>query len=309
MHGLFMTEDRRPTLAWRILFSLSALLLILVFCFSAPDRWLVELLHLPAQGNLYQITDNLNIAGLLLPAYVLGGWLTIWSVFWLRRHIDRRPTTGLALTTLAGHQREFVLGWLLGCFIPASAACVALLSGLLSFHLSPLNGWQVSIALLFWSANGLSSAVRDEVVLRGYILQNLGERLPLWCAVLSLALLSTAFCLFGGVPVLAWVINTLLLSAIWTCTRLLTRSLWLGISIHAGFNASTALLFVFLFHNGPTLAQNGLLAGLEIPFSAMLLAALACWMYSCHPRIHWRQHLRDEGPPVNTAVAVPLSSG
>ncbi len=308
MFALFFTRDRRPTLAWRILFSLFALVLILALFFSAPDLLLAELLHSPASSGLYQVADNLDIAGLLLPAYVLGGLLTVWIVLWLRRTVDRRPIAGLALTALAGHQREFVLGWLLGGFIPASAACVALLSGLLSWHLMPLNWSRLSIALIFWFISGLSSALRDEIALRGYILQNLGERLPLWRAALLLALLSMLLYLPNYGFMLTWIVNVLLLSVIWTCTRLLTRSLWLGIGIHAGFNACTALLFALVLHTGPTPPQTGLLAGLEIPFSAMLLAALVGWMYSRRRRINWRQHLREEGQPGIT-VELSLSTG
>lgn len=294
MYTLFFTSDRRPTLIWRILFSLFMLVIILVLFFSTPDLLLLELLHSSAPDGLYQIADNLDIAGLLLPAYMLGGVLTIWTVHWLRRNIDRRPATDLALTAFAGHQREFVLGWLLGGFIPGSAACVAFLSGLLSYRQLPLSWPQVGVALIFCCTSGLSGAVRDEVALRGYMLQNLGERLPLWWAALVLALLSILLCLPGHGIMLTWSMNMLLLSTIWTCTRLLTRSLWLGIGIHAGFNACTALLLALVLHTGPTAPQTGLLAGLEIPFSTMLLGVLAGWMWAYRQRINWRQRLQEE---------------
>jgi uncharacterized protein len=159
-----------------------------------------------------------------------------------RRHLDRRPWSGLGLQPLRTGWRPLLLGmaaWL----VPAAlgvAVCVA-------------AGWtQVTLRTSVWEAAAtaamlvvlvfLYEALPEELVFRGYLYRNLADTLPRWAAALGQAGLFTLFGVaIGAAGSIDRVVLFGLFAAVLGYLRALTGSVWTGIGFHLAFQVVAQL--------------------------------------------------------------------
>jgi uncharacterized protein len=220
----FLTQDHRLALVWRLL---SYLFLFLV----------VNLVANVARVVLESVGVPSVIGRLVFTLLYISGTLGLTYVY--RRFIDRRSWQGIALPPLHKHLRDITVG-----------VVFAILMVALVFGLESTAGWiQVvgseggtgALTLLIDSLLiSLAFGVCEEISMRGYLFQNLGEGRPIWMATLVTGVIFGVFHLLGGVgfdvPGLSFFLLILLLNVFLVLTRLLTRSLWLAIGFHTVFD-------------------------------------------------------------------------
>jgi membrane protease YdiL (CAAX protease family) len=178
----------------------------------------------------------LLVASAVVIAVLVAATLGVTFVF--RRFVDRRAWEGMAcpppwrrpIDLLRGlaiggaillvvAAVEYGLGWyrVLGWKEGMSAAVVA---GLLCARLIYFVG----------------TAVCEELAYRGYLLQNVGARYPIWLAVLITgAVFGLSHIMANG---FSWrfVVAAVLISFVLSIMRLLTRAIWLGVGWHLGWD-------------------------------------------------------------------------
>jgi membrane protease YdiL (CAAX protease family) len=302
MRKLFIASDGRLTLAWRILFALVVQVITLLIFFSIPSVLFSVLFHVKDTQDAFRPANygDIRMQAPILLSAIFGLAATIGFTAWLRRKIDRRPWAGIALTKPGGHWREFGFGLLLGSGIVGIVIAIALATGMWTLRLAQVGWVTIVVAIAFGIANNLIVGIREEVVYRGYVFQNLGERMPLWLAA---PLLSIIFVLLHGPGqflILSWAIQALLLSAICICMRLVTGSLWFGIGFHSASDACSYIMYSLLLSALPNIgATVTILSTLEIPFFVLLFIVLLTWSVR-KAHINWRGRLTNEGQPVAT---------
>lgn len=253
LRGWFITVERdqppgkpRLRLAWRLLGHLGVLALLLIPV-SLPVA-IAQLLNL--------LTDEtLLLAGQAASAVAITG-----SVFLSRRWLDRRSLGSLGL----GGNR--ISNWLAGFGIAAAGLGTI-------FLLSLAAGW-LEVQGFAWQAQAPTHLLRstlvmlvtflltgwtEELWMRGYLLVNLTDGLGLRPAIL---LSSLVFALLHGLnPGFTPAAGLGLLAAglLFAFARLRSGSLWLPVSLHAGWNfiEDTVLDFPVSGLNTPSLLVQG----------------------------------------------------
>ncbi|GCE20805.1 CPBP family intramembrane glutamic endopeptidase [Dictyobacter kobayashii] len=143
-----------------------------------------------------------------------------------------------------------------------------------------MSWWGLIIILLFNVIQYTATAIREEVYYRGYVFQNLGESMVLWLNVVCAGVFFVFAHLLNGLSYvsLSFIIANLMLSTIWICARLLTRSLWFSISMHAALDSCSFLIGILLFSGHTNLSMIAMsLLWLETPFFALALLVLLGW--------------------------------
>jgi uncharacterized protein len=231
--GVFLGQDRRPRLTWRILLA-----------------WLGFF------GCVLIIGGTLQAATARLPALishaVAGLGITISAlclVMLLRRHADRRPWSGIGLTLDRATIPRLLLGLVLAAIVTTVAAAATVQLGLADWDPSAnitnelVEQGLASTIIMIAISTLLVQAFPEELVFRGYMFTNLGETLPLWITVASSSLI------FGSMHVLSNSEATTLgervlfavaatgLGLMLAACRTVSGTLWLGIGFHGGYNA------------------------------------------------------------------------
>jgi uncharacterized protein len=164
--------------------------------------------------------------------------LAVTYVF--RRWIDRKSFISLGLD-YAGYGRDAVAGGMLSIFI-VGVSCL-LLKG--TGHLKWMDIIFDPKAMFLAFGNILIVAFYEELIFRGYILNNLLASFPKWLALLISALLFMFFHWnsVGFFPM----VNMLIVGLILGLDYVYTRNLWFPICFHAGL----------IFMEGPVMGYSG----------------------------------------------------
>src|SRR5450432_2924425 len=221
-----------------------------------PQGWLRALLFFIAFGlasgigiSIYFITShktNLNGYGLqnlmnggnLLPVIGILFILSLLVTYVFRRWIDQKTFISLGLD-FSGHGREAIAGGMLAVFIICASSLLLKATG----HLKWMDIIFDPRALFLAFGSTLVVAFYEELIFRGYILNNLMDSFPKWLALLISALL---FMIFhwnsaGFFPVL----TTLIMGLIIGLNYLYTRNLWFSICFHTAWKYFEAPLLGF----------------------------------------------------------------
>ena len=231
--GVFLGQDRRLHLTWRILLAglgLFSCVLIIGMAGQAATAWLPPVI-------------SRAVAGLGLSASALG------LVFLLRRHADRRPWSGIGLTLDRAAIPHLLLGIVLATMVTTVAAAATVQLGLAEWSWSadatdklPDQGLATTIIVIAMSTL-LVQGFPEELVFRGYMFRNLGATLPLWATVATSSLIFGSMHVFSnggattlGERVLYAVVMTGFGLMLAVC-RTVSGALWLGIGFHGGYDA------------------------------------------------------------------------
>jgi membrane protease YdiL (CAAX protease family) len=285
---LFVTADRRIALGWRITVAVIA--------------WFAMLI----------LTEELiaNVAGQAVGGAAVIGASVVTTVF-LRHKLDRRPTTGaretLADLGLTGHRavRLLATGFCLGAL-----AMSVVLAFAVTTHAVHLEGWnphRLGLAFTIWLAFGnlvffLGVGFTEELLFRGYILRNLGERIPLWGA---LTVSSALFGLFHGLHASVADLAEIMLGGFMLgLLRLAAGTLWLPIGLHAAwdFIENGIVTTRLLPARGPMLEQTA--AGWFMPI--LIIAAVLLITRRRGQRLNWRGKTGEQSELLAPEAAVGM---
>jgi uncharacterized protein len=234
--GVFLGQDRRLRLAWRILLAwlgfFGCVLIIGMIVQAATARLPPVISH--------------AAAGLGITASALG------LVLLLRRHADRRPWSGIGLTLDRAAIPHLLFGIVLAVIVTTVAAAVTVQLGLADWgpsadttkKLAEQGLATTTTAIIMIAISTLLvQGFPEELVYRGYMFRNLGGTLSLWATVASSSLIFGSMHVFSnseattlGERVLYAVAATGLGLMLAAC-RTVTGTLWLGIGFHGGYDA------------------------------------------------------------------------
>lgn len=282
---LFLSpNERRLRAGWRLL-AQSALMLLLVACLGIPTVFL--------QGQ-FSVAEEL----LLIQALSLVG-ITL-SVFLARRFLDRRSMASLGLRLDKPALMDTTAGLLMAFLMIGLLALLMWASGWIA---PPGFNWQIDASagreIALWLAIFIITGWVEELLLRGYHLQNLRDGLNLpWAVAISSAVFGVAH-IFN--PNASWVaaVNITLAGVFFAFAWWRTQSLWLPIGLHIGWNFALGVVFGFPVSGintyrlaspditGPQVWTGGAFgpeAGLVL-WPMLLLGALLVYGYT-HPNIY-----------------------
>jgi len=168
------------------------------------------------------------------------------STYAARRWLDRRSLSSLGLAMGPGWSRMLIAGLLLGCLLQALIFAIEAAAGWITID-GPMwpSPADAAPSLLFWGLAFLCVGWNEELLTRGYLLQNIRDGLGTRWAV---GLTSLGFGVLhlgnpGASPVA--VLGVALAGLLFAMAYLVTRSLWLPIGMHAGWNFAEGPLFGF----------------------------------------------------------------
>lgn len=187
--------------------------------------------------------NRLAFAGVAAVVPALPGWLLdlleggvylvgILILTWVFLHyLDRQHLAALGLHT-EGWLRQIVIGLGLGGGLMAMLFVVMAAAGWLEAELA----WPAPVSFLASVLSWMALSFVEELTFRGYILQGLAKA---WIMPLAVAVSSVAFgavhLIDPNVQLLA-VLNICVAGLFLAVAYLVTRSLWLPIGIHVGWN-------------------------------------------------------------------------
>jgi membrane protease YdiL (CAAX protease family) len=270
--------------------------------------WLRLLIAIVVWFAMLVVTEEL-IAG--FAGQAVGGLAVIGAsiplIIMLRTRLDRRSIADMGLAR-QGAVRMLVIGFGIGALAMGVVLAVSLATH--AVHLARWNPHGLGVALAVWILVSnliffLGVGSTEELLFRGYILRNLGERMPLWLALVTSSVL---FGLFHGlqatpVQLIEIALGGLMLGLL----RIATGTLWLAIGFHAAwdFVENGILTTRLLPAHGPDLEQTA--AGWVVPLLVVLivLAVLA----RRQPPVSWRARLADASTngPASAQDPVPAS--
>ncbi|MGH3674028.1 MAG: lysostaphin resistance A-like protein [Pseudonocardiaceae bacterium] len=264
--GVFLGQDRRPQLTWRILLAwlgFFGCVLVIGMSVHAATAWLPS-------------TISHTAAGLGITAGALG------LVFLLRRHVDRRPWSGIGLTLDRAAIPHLLFGVMLAVVVSAVAATATVKLGLADW------GWSTAATqksteqglatttIMIAISTLLVQGFPEELVFRGYMFRNLGGALPLWATVASSSLIFGSMHVFSnsgattpGEHVLYAVSATGFGLMLATC-RTVSGTLWLGLGFHGGFDAFNGRFITV--HQGAFMPAWLIVLGILIAGAAAIIA-------------------------------------
>jgi membrane protease YdiL (CAAX protease family) len=186
-----------------------------------------------AEGRIFLVKDN----PLLGAATALGLGLVAMAIYaGFARLVERREATELSLP---GAGREFALGGLIGAALYTACAVILMILGIYQVEgLNPVSFLIPAIAM------AVKSAIFEELVFRGVLLQSVESMLGTWAGVIvssaafGLVHLMNPDATIGGAIYITIEAGLLLGGA-----YLVTRRLWMAIGFHMAWNYVQSAIF------------------------------------------------------------------
>lgn len=210
-------------------------LLIIVFCVMVLGIAFGYVTVLLARTGLVSERTVSYTALLVQGLGVIGG------VIAARRLIDRRSVGALGLNWSPSAGRELVFGIVLGAGLQMLILMLMFLMGWAS-----IGPGRFSTGSMFWPLLLFTVvAVNEELLMRGYIMQNLAEGLGMPVAVLMSSLFFGALHLINPHSSTIASVNIAITGVFLAAGYLVTRSLYLPIGIHLAWNFFEGPVFGF----------------------------------------------------------------
>jgi membrane protease YdiL (CAAX protease family) len=304
MNKIFKSQDGRLRLFWRLL-SYTVLLFVIALVANQVHYFLKQ----PDSPSL--------LAELAFAVIYLAGVLGLTALY--RRRLDRRPWSGMALPPLRRRWLDLVTGSLwLPLLMPTPLVVLAFAVGQARIVGTEVADSGLLTSILFVLA-GLSNnfviGFCEELAMRGYVFQNLGERYSLWLATLLTGLTFGLLHFWGGLSVAA-ILSMVAFSTVFVTLRLCTRSIWAAIGLHTAFNWVYTSLLGFSSSEGgyahallhietpigseaatpvnPVLGDIGSVLP-NIIACGLIVLLLLVWNRLRGRRINWRARLESDG--------------
>jgi membrane protease YdiL (CAAX protease family) len=234
------------------------------------------LLYLMAwtEGRIFLVKDS----PLLGAAIALGLGLVAMAIYvGYARMVERREATELSLP---GAGREFALGALIGAALYSACAVILMILGIYQVEgLNPLSFLIPAVAM------AVKSAIFEELVFRGVLLQSVESMLGTWAGVIvssaafGLVHLMNPDATIGGAIYITIEAGLLLGGA-----YLVTRRLWMAIGFHMAWNYVQSAIFSGIVSGAvdepglirDTLSGPDLLTGGSFGMERSVIALILC---------------------------------
>ena len=204
---------------------LKSMLHVVAYCLAFLVIWLL----VPIVGGIIEMVAPAWLVTLVQVGFYLGGTVALTWAFC--RFLHHGPLADLGLHR-QGWVRNLLGGWAVGASMVVLIFVIYLAVGWLSVEGLAPDVTAFVIVALSW----IASSTVEEITTRGYIMQRLA---PAWGMPVAIAVASLIFTLPHAlnphVTVLA-LANTFLVGIFFAVSYLLTRSLWLPIGLHIGWN-------------------------------------------------------------------------
>jgi CAAX protease family protein len=299
----FRDEDGRPRTGWRVLCYL------LVFALAGAAAGIL--------GHALRTVAPRWLSGAAVT--LVGGGLCVSGFRVLRARMDRRPWSWIGLDASARTLGTLAAGLLTGVLM------VGVLLGL-EWALGWIEPTRVDSAATLSAVLGsffaaLGIGLMEELLLRGAVLQNLGERLPLWAATLATGLLFGLLHLANPAQRVsaAFVASAAVATLMLVLARFSTGSLGWAIGWHAGWDWMQDVLgiaspgedrpyqLVRIAQHGPVLwtGEAPSIEGGLLPILLLAVVAGGFWGVQTWTgqRWSWRRPL-SEGEPRHASAGV-----
>jgi membrane protease YdiL (CAAX protease family) len=245
LQAIFISADEpRLRAGWRLTIHALLYLFLSLLIGVILGIFIVLLgLNIPVATNIGIHPDFYNIATLVLDILILT--ITTWVA---RRFLDRRPFSSLGLTLNRSAWFDFATGFLISAF---QFSMIYLLTTAMGWSQFQSWAWEnenigavigkIFLLLVIF----LGVAYREELLSRGYQLQNLaqGSNLPL-AVVISSFIFSLLHISNPNVSVMA-VLGLLVSGLFLAYGYIRTKALWLPIGLHLGWNFFEGTIFGF----------------------------------------------------------------
>jgi hypothetical protein len=281
LQNIFITPgDARLRSGWRLLAHFFLLLLLV-----------------PVTAGIFSFLSTLSPLLAFLADYSFISLIALTlSVYLARRWYDQRSFRSLGLNWGAEARRDLLVGILIAAVLMGFIFLIEWVFGLLTFNGFTLNNNPAGLvsSLGYWAAAFFMVGWYEELVFRGYWLQNLADGLGMNMALLiSSAVFALAH--IGNLNVSSVAIVGLFVAGYFLAFGYLrTNQLWLPIGLHIGWNFFEGPIFSFPVSglqsfrllnvqvHGPELITGGAFgpeAGLII-LPAIALGAALIYLYS-----------------------------
>ena len=195
-----------------------------------------------SQGNIdtSHLRELLNGKWLWL-TLVIAAVMSVIAVFIFRKFVDRKSFNSLGLN-FSGHQSDALAGLFLALSILGLGTMILYFSGHLRWTDITFDGNELFIQL------GMMAIVAfyEELVFRGYILNNLMDSFSKWIALIISAILFVLFHLDNPSINIVAILNIFLAGVLLGVNYIYTKNLWFAFLLHFGWN----------FFEGPVLGYK-----------------------------------------------------
>jgi CAAX protease family protein len=249
--------EKKPLIrqSWlRVMLFILFFLLVTALLYIPAILWLTPVKASELRSDAVQVMANLATGSLWL--MVLVEFISsIIAVFVFRKLVDRKSFASLGLST-SGRWHDMIAGFFLAPALIGIGSLVLYFTKHLEWDYNAFNA-----QTFFMDAGTLMLiAISEEIVFRGYILNNLMQSFNKWIALIMSSLLFTLFHLSNpGISTIP-LATLFLVGVLFGINYIYTRSLWFSILLHFSWN----------FFQGP-------LAGYKVSginFSSLLLTDL-----------------------------------
>lgn len=228
-------EENRLRAGWRIL-----IFIIFFVAIAYGFSRIIKLFLNPelADDNLY---SNLVEGGLIVISASL-------AVLIVRKFIDKRSFTSLGLKLNKTGLADLVFGFILSGVMIGFVSIILSFSGMLRFESIELinTNFHPIIEVILWLiAIGVFVGWAEELMFRGYLLQNLADGIGVFWAVILSSLIFGFLHLNNEHATLVSGLLITVLSFVLVLGWLRTKQIWLPIGIHAGWNFFLGPIFGF----------------------------------------------------------------
>jgi membrane protease YdiL (CAAX protease family) len=204
--------------------------------------------------------------------------LTVIVVWGMRRFIDRRSFVSLGLT-LRGYGSHLVQGMAWGVGLIVFGFVVLQATGALV--IDPEHETIGPLMFLAYLGILIVVAVNEELVIRGYVLDNLMASMNRWVALFVSALIFTAFHIFNANISLLPLVNLVLAGMVLGVYYIHRRNLWFSIGMHLTWNLFQGPVFGFEVSGlqtpsviGQTVSGSDLLTGGDFGLEGSILTTV-----------------------------------
>jgi membrane protease YdiL (CAAX protease family) len=183
---------------------------------------------------------------LSLVSHGIGIVVATAAVYLSRRWLDRRSFTSLGSGLHPGWQLHIAVGTLLGIVLQAAIFAIELGMGWLVIDgVGWRGGGSAFMGLTVMLVVFLAVAWNEELVVRGYVLQNLEHGLGIRLAVLISSVAFGALHVFNSNSSAVAVLGVSVAGLLLAVAYLVTRTLWLAVGLHLGWNYGEGPIFGF----------------------------------------------------------------
>lgn len=230
-------EEKRLRAGWRLIVQMLLSFILQVIPLIIIGIILAIILAIAS----VDISDDL----LTLPGILVSAAATTLSVWIARRWIDRRTIASLGLQWQRNSLMDVLVGIIIAGIMMGLIFVLQLSMGWLQIEKLGITGIDKLPLLLLWAIVFLVVGFYEELLSRGYHLQNIEDGLnTAWAVLISSAIFSLAH-LFNPNPSLGSVLGILAAGLFLAYAYLSTRQLWLPIGLHIGWNFFEGPVFGF----------------------------------------------------------------